>query len=65
MNQEGTQMKSTPQSKPIANAKTLRVPIVEAYPDDLQPVNQAKTTFQPIRSQHSTAKNEKLPKNEI
>ena len=42
MNQEGTQMKRTPQSNPITNAEPLRVPIVEAYLDELQPVNQAK-----------------------
>ena len=35
-------MKRAPQSKPITNAETLRVPIVEAYPDELQPSNQAK-----------------------
>ena len=42
VNQEGTQMKWAPQSKPFGNAESLRVPIVEAYPDELQPVNQAK-----------------------
>ena len=42
MNQEGTQTKRASQSKPITNAKTMRVHIVEAYPDELQPANQAK-----------------------
>ena len=41
-NQKGTQMKKTLQSKPTTNAEPLRVPIVEAYLDELQPVNQAK-----------------------
>ena len=55
MNQEGTQIKRTPQSNPVTNAEPLRVPIVEAYPDKLQPVNQAKNgNFQPIRRQHLT-----------
>ena len=53
--QEGTQMKRAMQSKPITNAEPLRVPILESYPDELQPVNQAKNRyFQPIRSQHFT-----------
>ena len=39
INQEGTQMKRTPQSNPVTNAETLSVPIVGAYPDELQPVN--------------------------
>ena len=38
-------MKSAPQSKPFTNAKPLRVPIVEAYPDELQPVNPFKNDF--------------------
>ena len=42
LNQEGTQTKRSPQSKPITNEELLRVPIVETYPDELQPVNQAK-----------------------
>ena len=41
INQEVTQIKSTPQSNPFTNAETLSVPIVGAYPDELQPVNQA------------------------
>ena len=63
MNQEGTQMKITPPSNPVTNVNPLRVHIVEAYPDELQPVNQAKHQifFQLIRSQHLTAKSEKLP----
>ena len=40
VNQEGTQMKSAPQSNPFINAEPLRVPIVEAYADELQRVNQ-------------------------
>ena len=42
MNQEVTQMKSTPQSNPVTNAKLLRVPIVGAYPDELQQVTQTE-----------------------
>ena len=42
INQERTQMKRAPQSKPITNTDPLRVPIVEAHPDEIQPVNQAK-----------------------
>ena len=42
MNHEGTQMKRAPQSKTTNNAKPLRVTIVEAYPDEIQPANQAK-----------------------
>ena len=45
VNQEGTQMKRAPQSKPITNAEHPRVPIVYAYPDELQPVNQVKNDF--------------------
>ena len=45
VNQEGTQMKRAPQSKPIKNTEPLRVPILEAYPDEPQPVNQAKKRF--------------------
>ena len=57
-------MKITPQSNKITNAEPLRVPIIESYPDELQPVDQATKPifFQSIRIQHSTAKNEKLPK---
>ena len=58
-------MKREPKSKTVTNAEPLRVPIVEAYPDKLQPVNQAKNGhFQPIRRQHLTVtpKSEKLPK---
>ena len=32
MNQEGTQMKSTPRSNPVINEEPLRVHIVGAYP---------------------------------
>ena len=42
VNQEGTQMERAPQSKPITNGEPMRVPIIEACPDELQPVNQAK-----------------------
>ena len=42
VNQEGTQMKRTPQSNPFTNVEPLRVTILEAYLDELQPVNQAK-----------------------
>ena len=38
MNQEGTQMKRTPQSDPFINAEHLRVTILGVYPDELQPV---------------------------
>ena len=63
MNQEGTQMKRTPQSNSFTNVEPLRVTILEAYLDELQPVNQAKK-IQPIRSQHLTVtpKIENLPK---
>ena len=39
---EGNQIKISPQSKPLTNVETLRVPIVEAYPDELQLVKAAK-----------------------
>ena len=42
VNQGGTQMKRTPKSNKVTNTEPLRVPIVGAYPDELQPVNQAK-----------------------
>ena len=38
-------MKRTPKSNPVTTAEPLRVPIVGAYPDELQPVNQAKKTI--------------------
>ena len=41
-NLEGTQMKRAPQSKPITNSEPLRVPIIDSYPDELKPPNQAK-----------------------
>ena len=43
MNQDGTQIKITSQSNPVTNAEPLSMHIVGAYPDELQPVNQAKT----------------------
>ena len=56
VNQEVTQIKIVPQSKPFTNAEPLRVPTLEAYPDEIQPVNQAKKTFSfhPIRIQDLT-----------
>ena len=42
VNQEGTQMKSATQSKPFTNTEPLKVTIVYAYPDELQPVNPSK-----------------------
>ena len=42
VNQEGTQTKRAPQPNPITNTEPLRVTIVEAYPYELQLVNQAK-----------------------
>ena len=42
MNQEVTQIKMAPQSKPIKNAEPLRVTIVDTYTDELQPLNQSK-----------------------
>ena len=65
VNQEVTQMKWAPQSNPITNAEPLRVPIVKAYSDELQPVNQSKKLFfQTIRGQDLivTPKIERLPK---
>ena len=58
-------MKRAPQQNPFTNAQPLKVPFVEAYPDELQPVNQEKKRyFQPIRSQDLTVtpKIENLPK---
>ena len=46
VNQEGTQMKSAPQSNPITNTEPLKVPILWACPDELQPVNPAKIICQ-------------------
>ena len=66
VNQEGTQMKSAPQSNLFTNAESLRVSIVEAYPNELQPVHPAKNSIfpQPINSENLTVtqKIEKLPK---
>ena len=45
LNQEGTQMKITPQSKPFTNAELLRVPFLETYSDEIQPVNIARKRF--------------------
>ena len=42
INQEGTQMKSPPQKKPITNEEPLRLHIADTYLYELQPVNQAK-----------------------
>ena len=39
VNQEGTQMKREQQSNSFTNEESLRLSIVEAYPDELQPVN--------------------------
>ena len=66
VNQERTQTKSAPQSKPFTNAEPLRVTIVDTYPDKLQPLHPAKKLifFQPIRSENLTVtpKIGKLPK---
>ena len=53
-------MKSTLQSNPVTNIEPPRDHIVGAYPYELQQVNQAKKTifFQPIKSQHLSAKSE-------
>ena len=51
-------MKRTPQSNPFNNAEPVRVPIVGEYPDELQPVNQAKT---PIIFSQSEASISQLP----
>ena len=61
MNQEVTQMKRTLQSNPVTNAEPLVLPMIGAYLDELQPVNQVKKPImfiQPIRSQHLNAKGE-------
>ena len=55
MNQEGTQMKSTLQSNPVINAEPLRLPILGAYTDELQPVNQGKTII--LSSNHKPSFN--------
>ena len=54
MNQEGTQMKRTPQSNPVTNAEPLRLPIVGEYLDELQTVNQAKETMILLANQNPT-----------
>ena len=51
-------MKRTPQSNPFNNAEPVRVPIVGEYPDELQPVNQAKP---PIIFSQSEASISQLP----
>ena len=43
MNQEGNEKKNTPQSNPVTNSEPLRLTIVGEYPDEIQPVNEAKT----------------------
>ena len=48
MNREGTQMKRALQKNKFNNVEPLRVTIVEAYRDELQPANQSKI---PIFSQ--------------
>ena len=42
VNQERDQIKSKSQSKPLTNAEHLRVPILETYPEEFQPMNPAK-----------------------
>ena len=42
LNQEIVQLKNASKEKPPTNAELLRVPIVEAYPEELQPVNPGK-----------------------
>ena len=42
MNREGTQIKRALQKNKFNNVEPLRVTIVEAYRDELQPANQAK-----------------------
>ena len=62
-------MKSASQSKLFTYEKPLRVPIVEAYSEELQPLNPEKIDhfFRPIRSKDLTVtpKNEKCPKMKI
>ena len=69
VNQEETQMKRAPQSKPFTNAEPLRLTIVEAYPDELQPVKEEKSPifFSPNQKPGSNiyTKNGKITKNGI
>ena len=42
VNQEINQTKIAPQSKPFTHVEPLRVPIVESFPEEIQPVHPAK-----------------------
>ena len=42
VNQERYEMKNASQSKPFINAEPLRLPIVEAYPEEIQQAHLAK-----------------------
>ena len=49
-------MKTSPQSNPITNEEPMRLPIVEAYPDEIQPVNQ-EIKINKISANHNPAFN--------
>ena len=66
--QKKLQTKSAPQSKPFTNAYHLRLPIVEAYPYELQPGNPAKNPIFSANQKpgfNSYTTNGKIAKNEI
>ena len=51
VNQERTQMEISPYSKPFTNTEPLRVPTMEAYQEETQPVQhppKADWKFQPV-----------------
>ena len=65
VNQERTQMKNASQSNPFTNAEPLRMPIVDTYPEELQPVHPEKNDFFPTKKKFSSyTKNRKCSKNE-
>ena len=45
VNQKRAHMKRSPQSNQITNSEPLRLTIAEVYPNELQPVNQAKNKY--------------------
>ena len=56
-------MNHSSQSNPFINVEPLRVPIVEAYSEELQPVHQAKNNQAKIQQLHQKRGN--LPKMKI
>ena len=68
VNQEGTKMIISPQSKTFTNAEHPRLPIVESYPGKFQALHLAKNPIfftNQKREFNSYTKNWKIAKNDI